>query len=154
MVKVLYLFTYCWKANFYLFMLVGMFKKQFWKQDLVSVWIQIILLRLPLFFFFFFWTSTSCTVHGTWTMHLGQWTVTHASTITFLFLFLLFSVFSFQQNKWYSNAPLHSTHQFNKNNELRFFFFFFEKQTHIQERRKEVLTQRHTTTPLKNYGNF
>ena len=40
--------------------------------------------------------------------------------------------------------------------QLPFFFFFFDKQTHthIQGRGKEVLTQRHTTTPLKSYGNF
>ena len=45
---------------------------------------------------------------------------------------------------------------------MYFFFFFlesiiiifFEKQTHIQRRGKMVLTQRHTTTPLKSYGNF
>ena len=34
------------------------------------------------------------------------------------------------------------------------FFFLGEKQTHTQEREKEILTQRHTTTPLKSYGNF
>ena len=33
---VIYLFTSCWKANFYLFILVGMVGKQFWKQDLDS----------------------------------------------------------------------------------------------------------------------
>ena len=34
--------------------------------------------------------------------------------------------------------------------------FFFEKQTHThtQGREKGVLTQRHTTTPLKSHGNF
>ena len=32
---------------------------------------------------------------------------------------------------------------------VTFFFFFFEKQTHIQERGKEILTQNHTTTPLQ-----
>ena len=32
-------------------------------------------------------------------------------------------------------------------------FFFREKNTHTQERRKMVLTQSHTTTPLKSYGN-
>ena len=43
---------------------------------------------------------------------------------------------------------------------MGFFFFekalllFFEKQTHTQGRRKNVLTQRHTTTPLKSHGNF
>ena len=35
---------------------------------------------------------------------------------------------------------------------------FFEKQTHThthtQGRGKEVLIQKHTTTPLKSYGNF
>ena len=30
------------------------------------------------------------------------------------------------------------------------FFFFFEKQTHTEGRVKEVLIQRHTTTPLKS----
>ena len=42
-----------------------------------------------------------------------------------------------------------------------FFFFlekalllFFEKQTHTQGKGKMVLTQRHTTTPLKSHGNF
>ena len=34
------------------------------------------------------------------------------------------------------------------------FFFFFEKQTHTQEREKEILTQRHTTTLLKSHDNF
>ena len=33
---------------------------------------------------------------------------------------------------------------------MNFFFFFFEKQTHTQGRWKGVLTQRHTTTPLKS----
>ena len=37
---------------------------------------------------------------------------------------------------------------------ILFFFFFIETNTHTQGRRKESLTQRHTTTPLKNYGNF
>ena len=32
--------------------------------------------------------------------------------------------------------------------------FFFEKQTHIQGREKEVLTQKHTTTSLKSHGNI
>ena len=35
-----------------------------------------------------------------------------------------------------------------------FFFFLRNKHTHIQERGKSVLTQRHTTTPLKSHGNF
>ena len=36
------------------------------------------------------------------------------------------------------------------------FFFFFDKQTHThtERRGKGVLTQRHTTTPLKNHDNF
>ena len=34
------------------------------------------------------------------------------------------------------------------------FFFFGETNTHTQERGKDVLTQRHTTTPLKSHGNF
>ena len=34
------------------------------------------------------------------------------------------------------------------------FFFGGEKQTHTQEREKEILTQRYTTTPFKSYGNF
>ena len=33
-------------------------------------------------------------------------------------------------------------------------FFFFWKKKYIQERKKEVLTQRHIITPLKNHGNF
>ena len=37
-----------------------------------------------------------------------------------------------------------------------FFIFFLETNTHIyaQERGKWVLTQRHTTTPLKSHDNF
>ena len=37
-----------------------------------------------------------------------------------------------------------------------FFFFFLETNTHTrtQGREKEVLIQRHTTTPLKSHGNF
>ena len=32
---------------------------------------------------------------------------------------------------------------------------FFEKQTHTHTREREgVLTQKHTTTPLKSHGNF
>ena len=36
---------------------------------------------------------------------------------------------------------------------LMFFFFFFgEKNTHTQGREKWILTQKHTTTPLKSHG--
>ena len=35
-----------------------------------------------------------------------------------------------------------------------FFFFFGETNTHTQGRGKWVLTQKHTTTPLKSHGNF
>ena len=35
-----------------------------------------------------------------------------------------------------------------------FFIFFWETNWHRQEREKWLLTQRHTTTPLKSYGNL
>ena len=35
---------------------------------------------------------------------------------------------------------------------LMFFFFFGEKNTHTQGREKWILTQKHTTTPLKSHG--
>ena len=38
--------------------------------------------------------------------------------------------------------------------QLPILFFFRNKHTHTQGRGKEVLTQKHTTTPLKNHGNF
>ena len=34
------------------------------------------------------------------------------------------------------------------------FFFFLETNTHTQGKGKEILTQRHTTTPLKSHCNF
>ena len=34
------------------------------------------------------------------------------------------------------------------------FFLEIHTHTHTQGRWKEILTQRHTTTPLKNHGNF
>ena len=38
--------------------------------------------------------------------------------------------------------------------QLHIFFFGRKKYTHIQGRRKGVLIQKHTTTLLKNHGNF
>ena len=56
---------------------------------------------------------------------------------------------------------LHTRHSLKQCRTISF-FFFFEKQTHIhthththtQGKGKEVLTQRHTITPLKSYDNF
>ena len=62
---------------------------------------------LPFFFLFFFsfsQLSASCTVHGTWTVQIGMWTVILKVNRWLENDFLLFSVFSFQQNKWYPNT--------------------------------------------------
>ena len=43
----------------------------------IKVWFGYGWFRVCVFcFFFFFFFSASCTVHGTWTVHLGLWTVT------------------------------------------------------------------------------
>ena len=56
--------------------------------------------------------------------------------------------------RWWGKL-YYTQHTFLSNvRQLPFFFFFVEKQTHTQGRGKGVLTQRHTTTPLKSHGNF
>ena len=42
----------------------------------------------------------------------------------------------------------HAIHRFNKQS----FFFFWETNTHTQGRGKEILTQKHITTPLKSHS--
>ena len=57
------------------------------------------------FYVFFYPGRASGTVHCPKAMIIGLWTVPNTWTITFFF-FLLFSIFSFQQNKQYPNGPV------------------------------------------------
>ena len=54
---------------------------------------------------------------------------------------------------------LHTRHYLKQCRTIIFFFFFLRNKhtythTHTQGKGKEVLTQRHTITPLKSYDNF
>ena len=54
---------------------------------------------------------------------------------------------------------LHTRHSLKQCRTISFFFFFLRNKhtythTHTQGKGKEVLTQRHTITPLKSYDNF
>ena len=54
---------------------------------------------------------------------------------------------------------LHTRHSLKQCRTISFFFFFLRNKhtythTHTQGKGKEVLTQKHTITPLKSYDNF
>ena len=54
---------------------------------------------------------------------------------------------------------LHTRHSLKQCRTISFFFFFLINKhtythTHTQGKGKEVLTQKHTITPLKSYDNF
>ena len=57
---------------------------------------------------------------------------------------------------WWASYTTHNIFSYVMWDNYPFFFFSFDKQTHthIQGRGKEVLTQRHTTTPLKGHGKI
>ena len=69
--------------------------------------------------------------------------------------FIVDLTFEYKEQIWIKNTLLFIVDQVSRDKTF-FFFFFLEKQTHTHTkgREKEVLTQRHTTTPLKSHGNF
>ena len=71
-------------------------------------------------------------------------TISHLRFIVKLILLLNISIENYKRKKERGRGRQFST----------WTVFFWETNTHTQGREKEVLIQRHTTTPLKSYSNF